>query len=112
MKMSWLDELKVGDEVVVSGRHSKYIDKITKVMPMSVEVGNRRYRKTDGIERSDDIWDRTHIIECTPERKEAIRNRDRRIRMANHCRGTDWNKLDNERLERIVAILKEAEGEA
>lgn len=71
----FLKNLKAGDLVIVSSRTFEAIRKVEKITPSGlIKVNGTLYNK-DGGERGGDIWNRCYLIEATPERLQAVRER-------------------------------------
>ncbi len=70
--MSWLDNLKEGDTVIVSTCFRKCIRKVDKITPTGkIRVGNFLF--TDGRCKSGDVWHYTTLEEPTEEKLREIR---------------------------------------
>lgn len=108
--MSWLEELKVGDEVVVAGDryHLDYVDKVTKLTAKQIALENSsyRYRRDTGSQIGGDNWNSRRLEEATPERKKEAQREYRRLRMIQTLTRTVWKELSDETLERVLEVIK------
>jgi hypothetical protein len=90
--MSWLENLKIGDKVIVSqhwGNDS--ISIVTNITKTQIIISNRKFRKNDGCQIPRDAYTNTYILEPTKERIELIL----RVNLIDHIR--HWtNKLNPE----------------
>jgi hypothetical protein len=71
----WIENLKVGDFVVVSCRLGRSLKKVEKITPKGyIKVGNTLFNK-DGSERGGDIWNKYFISEATPEKIKSFQEK-------------------------------------
>lgn len=65
---NWLENLKVGDRVVIRGRYNSYIHKVSKITKTIIEIekGNK-FKKINGFLIGGGVWNTDHIEELTPE---------------------------------------------
>jgi hypothetical protein len=108
--MSWLDELKEGDEVIVAGDRI-YSDSISKVQRLTktqiiLEKGGK-FRRDNGSCLPYDAWHYTFLEEATEERKAAIRVANKRHGILKLIREFDWSSLSTEVLEKVVELIAE-----
>ena len=101
----WLENLKAGDRVAVeqySHVALQTVDRTTDTLIILKDGG--RYRRHDGHQPGQS-YTAPHIAPPTPERVEKAR----RLRMLNKVKNANWLLVPGDKLERIVAILDEAE---
>ncbi len=104
--MSWLEELKPGDSVVVNAPlGSESIGKVARVTKTMIvlDSGGRFQRSGFGgrIGRSSGFH-RSNLAEATPEARDRIRHAN----LANNLRHVDWKTLSLETLEQVSAIWR------
>lgn len=108
MKTKELTELgqwKVGQEVVVHGKHyrsSAVIDRITDGRKGTLYIGKNAY-DVGGHSRGTDIWNGSHIEPMTPKIKESIIKRNR----ANRLNNFNFGSLTIDQLSDIYLKIKE-----
>lgn len=106
MSKKWLQELKVGDQVIEVYSDFKKISKVTAVTDTEIVCGLRKYQKFNGYERASVI---TKIIEATPERlkKYDLETKYWAIKEKIGDGGLHFTKLDENQLQRIYDIVME-----
>lgn len=110
--MNELENLKVGDLVVVKGNITdiKTLSKIDRVTKTLIIIGYRRFRKSDGRLVGQDGWHYANIRPATDEDIERI-NKDREKReLIKHLNGVVWYSLRLESLTRIWDAVKKEIG--
>jgi preprotein translocase subunit YajC len=110
----WLNNLKAGDQVIVSGRWHKDIHKVKKVTPTGIVVvetyngGEERFKNGREMRKSG-IWDfHDELKEATPKAVQAIKNSEM-IDDAKHRLEKTQSSLTVDQWRRIKTILDEAE---
>jgi len=103
----WLESLKPGDEVAFSDRYSSYsiiaIERITKTQ---ILLNNGyKFRKDSGYMVGGNIWNHATMEPVTEKIKNAIKRRNLKIKIGK----IEFKSLSNEKIERILAIVNEAE---
>lgn len=115
MTTEWLQNLKAGDPVIVSGGSSGYktdrIMTVERVTPTQIKVKGVtcKFRKDGGKEiRKPDrfSWYR-RLLEATPEAVSKIRKSEKHSALQFDIARIGLKKLSISQLERIVAILQE-----
>lgn len=104
----------VGTVVAVSGRwdSAPYLYQIARETRTTVVLGGHdalRIRKADGHIVGSDTWSRRHV--WMPDEAEMVTIRAQQQRETNYrrVRNTEWNKLTDDQLARVVAILTESD---
>lgn len=92
-----LKDLKVGDEVIVSGRFcADRIGVIEKITPKGfIKVGNELYNYKNGNKRTSNIWDCGSIRVATPDITKKIKEQEfcrNVLRKLNKLTIIDYNK--------------------
>lgn len=105
--MNWLEDLKVGDEVVVSGSFLSYeISRVTHTTATQIHIGGTKYRRDTGVQMgSVSSWNRSSLCEPTQELRDKIEHKKRASSMGI----VTWQKLSLDQLRRIAAIVGEGE---
>lgn len=62
----WLDNIKVGDIVMVLTREGYVQKRVTKSSKPTVECGSQRFARKTGTERGSNIWHWSNLVEITP----------------------------------------------
>lgn len=62
-----LEDLKVGDKVLVDDRNSQAIRTVAKVTKAHIVVGDTRYHRLNGRRVGDGVWDNNSIRPATDE---------------------------------------------
>lgn len=105
------DDIKVGDEVIISRTSwggTKTIEKVTKVTPKYFDAGNRRYRKDDGyMYGNTDRYNHPRAEIATPEEVNQIKlDRMRANITAYLTRHCDYSEVPIETLVQVYNLLK------
>ncbi|KKL03903.1 hypothetical protein LCGC14_2621460 [marine sediment metagenome] len=106
MKKEWLENLKVGDRVVINttsygsqGDNSvSVVERLTKTL--IITKGGRKFRRNDGLSPGGE-WSKDTLQEPTPEAVDRIRQAN----LANKLRHYDWKPLPLATLRAIYDLL-------
>jgi len=98
-------ELKVGDEVGVSSRHSEIISTVTRETRTCWAVNGILFHKHNGRERGGNVWYSSHLFKATPEKKAHIAERIKRYNLVQRIKVTDFQSLHTDTLIKINALL-------
>jgi len=104
MNSEWLNNLNVGDQVIIAGRNGdsiSIVERLTKTLIITKK--NRKFRK-DGSSPGGG-WDRELLVEASPERVEKIQ----RARMAHVLSRYDWKTLPLAKLYEIWNSIPKGE---
>ena len=100
-----LENVKVGDVVIVCKRHHREAQKVSKVTKTQIHVGNERYRKKDGNVVGFGPWD-LHWITIPKEGEvEEIRQLEFRGRVVDDLRHISINSVSYEQAVKIKEVL-------
>jgi len=110
--MSWLDELKVGDKVIVSRIHYRdskkslhVIDRITPSRQMVVS-GYEHSKFKNGEKMGERSWGNYTILEeWSQEKQDTIVAANRRFRVSQHLSSFDYRTLTLEEREEVFSIV-------
>lgn len=107
-----LEDLKVGDKVLVINHICEKVKRVIKVTQTLIIVSEYgRFRKSDGRLSGNNGFSTTHIVPLTEEmvaKKEAeLFEEQRRNEISYKIRNTDFLKLSTDKLERILQIIAE-----
>lgn len=100
----WLQQLKAGDTVAISGRLSPtptlgMVDRATATQ--IVLAGNARFVRKDGREHGVDDWARRVLLEPTQDVVRAATH----ARLVAKLRRVQWDALPLETLESVATLL-------
>lgn len=110
----WLQALKPGDRVVVSGRGETVAQVVRRTATQIIVrwgslESEQRFRADTGWEVGNaGSWIRLHLAPLTPERYAAIK----KARLAGDLCRIDWHKHDLATLERVMELLTPTNKEA
>ena len=104
--MSDLENLKVGDLVIVVGNFASKLSKVMRVTKAQILVDNRHYWKKDGrlVGRSGFCYGR--IKPATDEDIESINKREQKEELIAFIRRNVWSNLSLESLQTICDVVK------
>lgn len=103
--MSWLQAVKAGDTVLRSQAFTGEVDVVVdRVTATQIVIGSVRFRRSDGYAIGARGWDRTRLIEPTPQALEAARRN--RMVAALHAMTPRWKTLPTDVLEQIVTLTQ------
>ena len=104
--MNELENLKVGDVVIVSGVFADKLSKVMRVTKAQILVDNRHYWKKDGriVGRSGFCCGR--IKPATDEDIERINKREQKEELIAFIRKVAWCNLSLESLQAICDVVK------
>lgn len=105
MSENWLDNLKVGDRVIVSyGVNSMVVSKVDRITKtMIVTEGGGRYNRTNGLPAGVSGWNSGSLLEVTEQRIKEI-NHDRLYKKLSKF---NFKDLPLESLQGIKKIIQE-----
>lgn len=107
----WLENLKVGDEVYVTGRYGELgqIRKVVRLTKTQILLGEHaRFRKNTGTEVGGGAWSTRSIIPVTDDIRASIYESQLRYRLTKQLEQV-MKSAPASVLERIEAIVKEYE---
>jgi hypothetical protein len=107
-RAEWLAGLKVGDKVLIGANSIGIIEKITPKRLFDIKQDNNhitRYNK-DGCYNYNG-WQHEYIYPCTIEDEKRIVHRNIHIKYVNKVEKINWQRIDFNRLEKIVKILED-----
>lgn len=104
--MNELENVKVGDKLLVHNRYGEDIEIVRKVTKTLVVTKYHRFRIRDGYSIPTDKWINTYAKPATPDYIERIAKIKIRVRNIQICKDTDYYKLTDSQLERIIDIIK------
>lgn len=103
--MENLEDIKVGDKVILANARIKRVETVTKVTKTLVIVGNRRFKKDGGFEYGGRPFEMMHICKVTPEVLAEIEAENKRNDLINKIVRYPWNKLSTEELEKVYKLI-------
>ena len=105
--MNELENLKIGDWVIISGTYRK--DKIATVDNITrryIDVAGTKYSKINGFECSFS-YGSTRIHPATEEDVKRIKEQNRKDMYARFLKGRDWNSYPIEVLEKVIEVIND-----
>lgn len=98
---------EVGDVVFVTGRFHNRLDVVERVTKTQVILKNStiKYRMDTGYKVGADGWNCSSIRKATPEAVEEYKEDLRIKKIINTLSNTNWNKVSNDKLDKISRIL-------
>lgn len=100
---AWLESLKPGDAVIVSGRHGDSIRRVARITATMVVLDNGvRFSRKHGGETGGSTWYTNTLEQPTPEKVQAIKESVRRKGLIATLRSVDWTNMDTGRLAEVV----------
>jgi len=108
---NWLDDIKVGDEVVVDAAMYR-LDRITTVERLTKTQiilcdSTSKFQRTTGWMIGGG-WQPSRILEPTEERKQKVVLARKKYFLIKKLGKVDWAKCDVDKLQHIVNILGES----
>ncbi len=100
-----LENVKVGDKVILNGRHNRRVQIATKVTRTQIQTAGGRYRK-DGGQPIGDKWSFSRLVPWTQEAEDDIAEKDKHSKLAARIGLAAWTKLPTETLERVLEIIE------
>lgn len=123
---AWLASLKAGDQVALEGMyhptqryHDYSLDTVRSVTPSGrIKLVSGKEYNPDGSLRGREtgraMWGSPSykLVEPTPNILESIETRTRRRELLAEIKCIEWDKLSNEQLDAVLAVVKKhAKGE-
>lgn len=105
-RQTWLDSLKVGDDVAISTRHGYVLVKIEKITPKRTFRLSRGYScSSDGYSSpSVGAFNNYHMCEITPSILTTIEKNRLIVKLSK----VQFNELDYDTLKSIDIVIKQA----
>ena len=104
MNTEWIDNLKAGDDVIISNRYNRFVCTVEKITPAGKIKANGLMFRKDGSQVSSDRWCLTRLLEATPEAVRKI-SEDKVIRKALNA-AHDLKDITREQAVKILAVLE------
>lgn len=103
-KQAWLDQLKVGDKVIVSAHFDRnYISTIERITKTLIIIKQGRFRKDGGLCQGSGWYRREFISEPTKDKLDAIKH----SYLYKWCDNNIRHDLTIDQLSRIKEIINE-----
>nr|DAF60426.1 MAG TPA: hypothetical protein [Siphoviridae sp. ctmHK36] len=103
--MENLEDIKVGDKVILANARIKRVVTVTKVTKTQIVIGNKRFKKESGFEYGGRPLETKRIYRATPEVLEEIEAETKRNDLINKIARYPWGSLTNEELEKVCKII-------
>lgn len=101
----FINNLKVGDKVVVVARYKKAIKEVSAVNKATIKVGEHLYNKSDGYMRGGGGYCTTHIEELTDKLAEEIEVANARETLTFRLAQISPKKLTPEQITKFNTFL-------
>jgi hypothetical protein len=117
MANEWLQNIKVGDKVIISGNSAFGSDRVNVVVKLTatqVHVNTRgflkdyvtKYNRESGRSIGTGTWETNWLDEATPEKLEAIVLRNKRFKIKKYVTETvNWDTVSKEVIEQLYVLL-------
>lgn len=106
--METLENIKVGDKVILSSRYNDEVIEVTRLTKTQIICGASKFNRRTGYRVGSDRWSVTKIKIATDEDIRRIeREHSRRKLISYITRYTGYQYLSDEKLEQIYNILQE-----
>jgi hypothetical protein len=114
MAENWLQELKVGDDVVVESHgyrsEPRYIATINRVLKTQLQLKNGdKFTRSSGTKVGAYGFHKPYLRQLIPGDKEHIREEHKRRIFVRKIESAKWEQITTDKLKRIIAILEEKE---
>ena len=113
MELTWLNNLKVGDPVIIRGRYNSHsLSNVTRLTKTQIIVANsnQRFRRKDGylVGKLRDIYYQTRLIEYDDKLAGEIRIEQKREKLRNIVRSSDLLHLSLADLQIILSLMEKS----
>lgn len=99
------EKFEVGQKVIVESRNNKKVDVVDKITPTGlISVGGLLYR-SDGTQRTSDVWNISKIKVATNEDIEDLKKVFHKNQLVKQLQGLDYGKLSLEKLQELIDVL-------
>lgn len=103
--MENLENIKVGDEVVLYIRYNKILCKVERLTKNFIIVKGRKYRKSNGFSTNGDILSSSCIYRASTEMIAKIKEENNRNILINKIRHYPLDKLSTKELEKVYELI-------
>lgn len=100
-----LDNVKVGDKLIMTNQWYTSIITVEKVQKNFVIANSYKFRKSDGSLVTSDSWSSASARIATEGDLENLRKEVNRQKMISNCRDIDFGNLSDSQLEQILEIV-------
>ena len=112
MSNEWLENIKVGDKVIVSGSGFGSLNKIDTVERLTktqivLKNTHSKYRRSSGRSVGGDVWSMGFISEATREKILKIQEARYRLNLLNKIESIRIGNLSTDSLKSIVVVIEE-----
>jgi hypothetical protein len=102
----WLENIKQGDEVIIAGRDSRRIAKVSRTTQTLIIADGSRFNKSYGQQVGVDDFYSSSIHEATPEIKARTLEQMKRRKIVTRLESIRWKDVSTEILEKIAELIK------
>ena len=107
---NWIENLKVGDQVIVHTNMGRVIRTVEKITPAgNIKLNNGTLFNKDGTERGRSTWNTTYLGEATPEVVKEIKEKHFIICVKKQLKEFLKKDLTIEQARALFQLIKETE---
>jgi hypothetical protein len=99
------ENVKIGDEFLVSSRYKQGIYKVTKVTSKRFECGSLMWNKTNGYMIGGDAWNSAVLKDITEEDKQIFLNEQKRHKLIIKLGEVSFRNMALSKLEAIDKFI-------
>ena len=107
--MSWLDEIAVGDTVVISAVHQRLdivkVERLTKTQIIVVGY-TMKFSRKDGYSIGESGYYRTRLLEVTKERRQFVKTAKYKRSLLQIVHTVDFHTMSIGKLKSIVTAIQ------
>lgn len=104
--MKELEDLKAGDDVLVTSRYYRRIAKVDKVTKTQIIADNARFRRDSGWQCGGDSWDWKSISIPTEKEISEVKEENLRKTLVYAISSFDFKRLSTDELKQVYNIVK------
>lgn len=103
--MENLEDIKVGDKVILISRYSKKVCKVDRLTKTQIVVDGDKFRKLYGFSVGYRGWYSSVIRKASPEEIAKIEEINKRDMLIKKIKGYPLDKLSTEELEKVYELI-------
>ena len=105
--MKELEDLVVGDDVLITSRYYRRIAKVDKVTKTQIVVDNVRFRRDSGWQCGSDRWNIRRISVPTEKDISDVKEENLRKTLIYSISSFDFKRLSTDELKQVYNIVKD-----
>lgn len=103
--MENLEDIKVGDKVILYSRYCKKVCKVERLTKTLVIVNGEKFRKADGFSTGHIGYYSSSIIRATEEMIAKVEEENKRDLLINKIKSYPLDKLSTDELENVYELI-------